>query len=104
LFGGSGKDLLDGGSNNDLLVGGKGGDTFAFARGFGKDVVRDFTDDVDTIQLDQRLWTGQLTKQQVLNKFAIVDGDNIVFDFGKHELTIQNFSDVDALFNDLQII
>lgn len=42
LIGGSGNDRLIGGAGNDGLTGGAGSDTFAFATGFGRDVVRDF--------------------------------------------------------------
>ncbi|WP_181259230.1 calcium-binding protein [Pseudoduganella armeniaca] len=39
LNGGAGDDLLDGGVGNDILDGGSGNDTFAFAKGFGSDVL-----------------------------------------------------------------
>jgi Ca2+-binding RTX toxin-like protein len=42
LFGKRGADFLDGGRGNDTLVGGAGSDVFAFAQGYGKDVVKDF--------------------------------------------------------------
>jgi len=51
LDGGAGNDTLDGGSGNDVLIGGAGNDRmtgggnsdiFAFAAGFGNDVITDF--------------------------------------------------------------
>jgi RTX calcium-binding nonapeptide repeat (4 copies) len=42
LSGGNGDDWLGGGSGDDTLTGGNGSDTFAFAAGFGHDVVTDF--------------------------------------------------------------
>ncbi|MCF6370695.1 M10 family metallopeptidase [Rhizobium halophilum] len=49
LIGGDGNDRLYGQIGNDLLVGGLGSDVFYFERGFGLDVIHDFsvsTDDV----------------------------------------------------------
>ena len=104
IFGGKGKDLIDGGRGQDALVGGANQDIFLFRNKYGKDVIRDFTDNVDTLKLDDGLWNGDLTRKQVLKKFAsIVDGD-LVLDFGKHELTLENFDSTGALLNDLQII
>ncbi|MEP3299843.1 MAG: hypothetical protein ABJO27_25740 [Pseudoruegeria sp.] len=104
LKGGKGKDILDGGKGKDTLIGGDHADTFVFAKKYGKDTIKDFTDNVDTIQLDDALWGGGLNKKKILNKFAEVDGDDIVLDFGNHELRIQDFTDIDALRNDLDIV
>ncbi|MFT7595989.1 MAG: Ca2+-binding RTX toxin-like protein [Paracoccaceae bacterium] len=104
LFGDAGADILDGGKGVDSLTGGKGADVFVFKKGYGKDTVKDFKDDVDTVQFDDALWNGTLSKQQVINKFAnIVDGD-MVFDFGKHELTIKGFTDLSEIKDDFDII
>jgi Ca2+-binding RTX toxin-like protein len=104
LRGGGGKDTLDGGKSNDTLKGDGGADTFVFAKGYGKDKITDFADDVDRIALDDALWGGGLTLQKMLNQFAaVVDGD-IVLDFGKHELTIEGLTDISALKNDIDIV
>ena len=42
LNGGGGNDTLTGDADNDLLTGGAGADTFAFADGFGADLISDF--------------------------------------------------------------
>ena len=51
LYGGSGKDVLIGGSGKNYLSGQGGRDTFKVVRGQGYDVIRDFTDGEDRIQL-----------------------------------------------------
>jgi Ca2+-binding RTX toxin-like protein len=51
LSGGQGFDSLIGGRGNDLLKGGTGADLFVFRADFDRDVVLDFQNDVDTIQL-----------------------------------------------------
>jgi Ca2+-binding RTX toxin-like protein len=59
LRGGSGNDRVTGGRGDDFLTGGSGYDTFAFAPGFGKDVVSDFTAGstvVDVIELDHLIF------------------------------------------------
>ncbi|MEO1292591.1 MAG: calcium-binding protein [Pseudomonadota bacterium] len=51
LIGGGGGDTLAGGSDNDTLTGGNGGDVFVFARGAGDDVVTDFDNGADLIDV-----------------------------------------------------
>ncbi|MFT7593047.1 MAG: Ca2+-binding RTX toxin-like protein [Paracoccaceae bacterium] len=104
LLGGVGEDVIDGGRDDDLLVGGKNADIFLFRNKYGKDVIRDFTDNSDTLKLDDRLWDGELTKKQVLKKFASIDDGDLVLDFGRHELTLNNFDTIGNLLDDLQII
>jgi Ca2+-binding RTX toxin-like protein len=104
LNGNSGRDILNGGTGADQLTGGSGADTFVFKDGYGKDAIRDFQNDVDTIHLDDALWSGTLTKQQVINQFATVVGGDIVFDFGTDELTIRGFTDLADLMDDMVII
>jgi Ca2+-binding RTX toxin-like protein len=52
LSGGAASDRLVGGLGNDVLAGGAGADTFRFTSNDGNDVIRDFQDDVDTIDID----------------------------------------------------
>jgi hypothetical protein len=51
LWGGDGADRLTGGPGADRLTGGAGADVFAFATGFGTDVITDFRDGIDRIDL-----------------------------------------------------
>ncbi|QAX29239.1 calcium-binding protein [Leisingera sp. NJS204] len=51
LIGGGGADTLNGGGGNDTLKGGGGADTFVFAPGSGDDLVRDFMDGTDILQI-----------------------------------------------------
>ncbi|PWR17532.1 hypothetical protein DKG74_21030, partial [Zavarzinia aquatilis] len=54
LRGGGGADVLDGGTGSDYLTGGGGADQFRFdaAAAFGDDVVQDFQDGIDILNLD----------------------------------------------------
>lgn len=51
LDGGRGNDDLDGGPGDDILTGGKGFDDFWKAPGEGNDVIADFEDDADALDL-----------------------------------------------------
>jgi Ca2+-binding RTX toxin-like protein len=102
LFGQSGADTLDGGAGNDRLKGGGGRDTFVFND--GQDRVLDFADDVDTITLDASTLGMDMTVAEVVAMGRVVDGDT-VFDFGDgNVLTLDGWTDIAALQNDLEII
>lgn len=49
LIGGAGDDRIDGGAGNDFYLGGAGQDVFKWSSGFGRDVVKDFTDGTDRL-------------------------------------------------------
>jgi Ca2+-binding RTX toxin-like protein len=52
LWGGAGADRLNGGAGADRLTGGDGADVFVLARGTGSDVITDFRDGIDRIDID----------------------------------------------------
>lgn len=51
LFGGAGDDFLSGDRDIDTLTGGQGSDTFALSTGGGLDIITDFENTTDYIQL-----------------------------------------------------
>lgn len=51
IYGGKGLDLIDGGEGDDWLFGGKDADTFVFRLGSDSDVIMDFDDGKDKIDL-----------------------------------------------------
>jgi len=51
LFGEAGSDILDGGAGTDNLFGGDGADIFQFSRGNEIDIIRDFEDGTDMLDL-----------------------------------------------------
>ena len=106
LLGKLGKDFLDGGKGADKLFGGGGNDVFVFRDGYGRDRIADFADDVDTLRLDDSLWTGTRGVAQVIADFADVVGDDVVFDFGGDILTLKGFGAIgpNALMDDITII
>ena len=78
LWGGAGNDRLDGGAGNDRLWGGAGRDLFEFERGDGRDVIEDFQDGLDRIDLDDFDFR---SAAQALSH-AVQVGDDVRFEFG----------------------
>jgi serralysin len=81
LFGDNGIDMINGGSGNDRLEGGRGADIFVFAEGNDRDLIIDFkngTDKVDVSEFDfdniAELRDGATFSRQ--GTWTIVDFDN----------------------------
>ncbi|NVP56012.1 M10 family metallopeptidase [Mycoplana rhizolycopersici] len=92
LKGAGGGDILDGGRGKDTLTGGPGSDTFVFKKGYGKDTIQDFKDDVD--QIDLRSY-GFDSISAVLKKAAQVDQD-VQLKFASTDiLLLKNFEKAD---------
>jgi serralysin len=104
LSGDAGNDTLSGGSGDDTMAGGVGSDVFVFRA--GRDAVRDFADNIDTLRIDDSLFGGQnLSAAQVIDTYAKVVGGAVVFDFGSgNTLNLQGITSVSVLVNDLEII
>ncbi|MEX0339396.1 MAG: calcium-binding protein, partial [Arenibacterium sp.] len=79
LNGGKGADLLNGGGGNDRLIGGAGADTFRFTKGGGRDIVRDFQDDRDAIDL--KSFNFNSVRDALKRAIETSDGD-VLFNFG----------------------
>lgn len=74
LNGGVGADTLEGGRGNDILIGGAGADQFEFDLGHGRDIIRDFENGRDKIEIDD---FSRAQVRQVINN-AVQDGDDVV--------------------------
>ena len=88
LIGGTGDDVLTGGAGNDFLLGGAGADVFVFADGFGVDVIRDFADGTDVI--DVSMHTGISGMSDLVFQQS---GSNTVItlaDSGPDQITVMN--------------
>lgn len=92
--------MLDGGAGNDRLSGGGGADTFRFTA--GRDVVQDFTDNLDRIGFDRDLWGGQaLSGAQILD-FANIVGGDAVFEFDNGaRLILRGVNQLSSLSDDV---
>lgn len=90
---GSGKDIVQGGPGNDLLFGGGGADVFVFGAGSGADVIADFEDGIDRIDLSS---LGFSNAGDVL-KLARQSGKDVEIDFGNGDTLIIKNIDLSQL-------
>ena len=97
LTGGGGNDALAGGGGDDVLTGGTGRDTFVFAKGGGHDVITDFAEDLDRIDLSS---FGFATFTAAQAQFA-ASGADLVFAKGAVVLTLHNFTVAEVSPGDL---
>lgn len=106
LFGGNGNDRLYGGKARDILQGGSGADSFVFTKSDGADRITDFSLAADDrLYLNHTLWTGTLTKAQVIQQFAQVTAAGVVFDFGAGDsVTITNLHSLVGLENQMLLV
>ena len=97
--GGDGADIIDGGAGNDTLIGAAGSDEFRFGANWGIDIIKDFVDGADVLNMSGAGVTSiaQLTITQtsqgtriegsggdavILSKIAATDIDRNDFTFG----------------------
>lgn len=83
----SGGSTLDGGDGNDTLTGGAGADTFIYQS--GNDVIKNFSINDDTIQIDGVAVTD-----------GSVSGSNVILKIGKETLTIEGMAKKELTFTD----
>jgi Ca2+-binding RTX toxin-like protein len=96
LYGGAGNDDLDGGSGNDILdagtgrndiEGGQGNDVFIFKTGITD--IDDFGVGNDVIRIGKGLGVNDFDDLMALAK-SVDEGEDVLFDFGKHELRLED--------------
>lgn len=87
LHGGAGNDTLDGERGNDLLTGGLGADRFEFERGHGRDIITDFQNGIDRIELDD---FSRAQAQAVINSAQQVGADLLLTLSADTTITINN--------------
>lgn len=105
LYGNIGTDTLDGGAGNDFLRGGIYADTFVFEDGDGADIIDDFVTGEDTLQLDDAIWGGGLSAQQVLDTYGSVVSSLYTLDFGDGQtITFNGTVTASALVDDLVFV
>lgn len=84
LEGGSGNDILDGGAGRNDLEGGAGADVFIFSKGLTD--IDDFSSN-DTIRIARSLGVDNFDELMALAK-SVDQGEDVLIDFGKHELRL----------------
>lgn len=88
LIGNSGANRISGWKGNDTLTGGAGADDFVFAKGYGKDTITDFQNNVD--DLDLRSYKFSLSKVLGLAKQV---GADVHISFSSSDIIVlKNFA------------
>lgn len=100
LDGGAGRDRLDGDAGRDFLYGGSGADVFHFDRGDDNDTIRDFQNNIDTIQLDN---FGYRNVRDALSDARQV-GSDVVFNFGGGDSLRVEDATLNQLVDDLVLL
>jgi len=106
LEGGAGVDRLVGGNGNDFLFGGSGSDSFIFnQRDFGSDVISDFEQGVDRIEIDRSvLEDAGVTLTDVLGSMTASGGSVFVKIGNSDQIEIKNTSLSDMTSADFVLI
>lgn len=105
IYGGKDRDVIDGGAGNDWLSGGKDADTFVFKTGSGKDVIVDFGNGNDKIDLSDYTGIASFEDLNIANgrngvKIELIDGDRITL----HDLRKADLDASDFIFADVAMV
>ena len=105
LNGGGGADRLRGDEGFDYLVGGDGVDWFIFGPGDDRDRFADYTVGEDKLFLDDALWGGGLTAQQVVDAFGLISNGyvKLIFEPGT-EIWLESVFTLDGLADGMVLI
>ena len=87
LEGGNGNDILDGGAGRNDLEGGLGNDIFIFKKGITD--IDDFGVGNDTVRIGKNLGVDNFDELMALAK-SVDGGEDVLIDFGKHELRFED--------------
>lgn len=88
LYGYGGIDVINGGRGDDILYGGNHADTFVFATKSGHDVIADFQNGTDIIDLTRYRGLDDFTE---FSKAMVQNGADVEIHLGKHDvLTVDN--------------
>lgn len=102
LFGGRGRDTLTGAEGADTLTGDAGRDTFVFGAGDGADLITDFEDTRDTLDLSLALGVASIND---LAGIASQQGQDLVLSFaGGERLTLEDLTLSDLGNNNVDFV
>ncbi len=78
LYGAQGDDLLMGGVGNDTVTGGEGQDQFVLTPTSGSNIITDFTDGEDLLDIEEGLSFEQLTIEPTANATIVKLGEQVL--------------------------
>jgi serralysin len=89
LIGNSGVNKIEGKQGNDTLTGGAGADDFVFSKGYGRDTITDFQNNVDDLDLRSYKFS---SVSAVLSKAFQVNADVEIRLGGSDVIVLKNFT------------
>lgn len=106
VYGGNGSDTIEMSGGDDTVTGGAGEDVFIFTGAtIENDIITDYEVGSDALHLDDALWGGGLSSEQVIAQFSSSKNDDTTFNFGDgNTLTLSGIETTDGLLDDLSII
>ncbi|MEM6758656.1 MAG: calcium-binding protein [Pseudomonadota bacterium] len=106
MIGGAGHDTLNGQRGDDELTGDAGADVFLFRNNGGDDVITDFGNGADRLNIDDAVFGGgKFSAADVIAMFGTVTGTGIELDFRcGNSVTLNGFFDTSALESVLDIV
>ncbi|WP_227446631.1 calcium-binding protein [Cognatishimia sp. F0-27] len=104
VLGNAGNDRVDGGTGDDTLQGGLGADTFVFAA--GADVIADFQNNIDAIEIAASLLSEAMPVPDDLRSYSrLDDAGNLMLDFGGGTtLTFVGVTNTSAILDDVTFV
>ncbi|MDX1781885.1 MAG: M10 family metallopeptidase C-terminal domain-containing protein, partial [Thalassovita sp.] len=106
VVGGNGRDYIRLRGGDDIATGGAGRDVFIFKSGdIDADTITDYEIGTDSLRIDDKLWSGTLTADQVVSTYADLSGSDVIFDFGNgNMITLTGVGTLSGLADDLSIV
>lgn len=105
IWGGTGNDTILLGGGDDTVTGGAGADSFVFSSVEGDDLVTDYELGIDSLTLSQQIWNGGLTTAQVIDSFAEITDDALVFTFEPgYSITLAGIASTANIADDITLI
>ncbi|MBX9457510.1 MAG: hypothetical protein KL863_16680 [Rhizobium sp.] len=101
IEGGTGNDILDGGAGRNDIEGGLGNDVFIFKKGITD--IDDFGRGNDTVRISRDLGADNFNELMALAK-SVDEGEDVLIDFGKHELRFEDTRLSDLKASDFDFI
>lgn len=101
IEGGTGNDVIDGGAGRNDIEGGLGNDVFIFKK--GKTDIDDFGLGNDTVRISRDLGVDNFNELMALAK-SVDEGEDVLIDFGKHELRFEDTRLSDLKASDFDFI
>lgn len=98
LKGGAGDDIIIAGLGDDILKGGSGADRFEFGEDSGSDVIRDFEDGIDVLQLASFGFVSAADALSHFYEIGSASNDVVGFEYGDVTIKIKgvDLADIDA--------